>query len=433
MTDLCALDATAALALLNRREIAAVDLVEACLARIARDDGDVRAFVEVDAEGALARARAVDAGTAPAGPLRGLPFAVKDVIDVAGLSTAFGSALPIGRLAATDAAVVALLRRAGGIPLGKTETVEFAANGRIPPTRNPRDLARTPGGSSSGSAAAVAAGMVPVSLGTQTGGSLVRPASFTGIYALKPSHGLVSCDGVHPNAPSVDCVGWHARSVADLGLLGRVLHLPPAQRPAPLRPRDLRIAVCRTPEWHRVEADGQRVFEAAAAALAAAGVTVEDLVLPAPFDQLSDAHFAIMCGEGRASFRRWHAAFGDRLHPDLAALYTGDPATAAAELAAARLVAGHCRLAHAALAAGFDAILAPATTGEAPLHDGTGAGSPMMNRMWSALQVPLVALPAGLGAHGLPIGGQLVGRFAADLDLVAVAAVVDGILRDASG
>ncbi|MBM3522792.1 MAG: amidase, partial [Alphaproteobacteria bacterium] len=203
--------------------------IAACLARIAARETLVRAFAHIDAEAALAKARARDRETRR-GPLHGIPVAVKDVIDVAGQPTQHGSPLYTGFRPAQDADCVALLRAAGAVILGKTETLEFAAGGRKPPTRNPHDPEHTPGGSSSGSAAAVADFMVPLALGTQTGGSTIRPASFCGIYAMKPSFGRVSLEGIKHYAPSLDTVTWFARSASDLALaaqaIGAVAEVP---------------------------------------------------------------------------------------------------------------------------------------------------------------------------------------------------------------
>ncbi|MBB5751556.1 amidase [Prosthecomicrobium pneumaticum] len=418
------LGAAEGLARIREGSLTAVAWTAACLDRIATEEPRIRAFAALDPEGALGRARAVDRGTVPPGRLAGLPIAVKDIIDVEGQPTGFGSDLPIGAVAARDAGIVALLRAAGAIPLGKTETVEFAALGRIPPTRNPRDPGRTPGGSSSGSAAAVAAGMVPLALGTQTGGSLVRPAAFTGVHALKPSHGLVSLDGVHPHAPSLDCVGWHARSVDDLALLAEVCGFPPAAaRPA----RRLRIAACRSPAWSAAAPDMRAAFEAALGTLRQAGVEIVDLDLPPDFDTLGETQLVLMRAEAQVSFAPWRRRWGAHMHPDLAAILTEEARIPPARRAAAQAHAALCRIAFAEIMAGVDAVLAPAAIGEAPPF-GTGTGSPAMNRMWTVLQVPIVALPIGRGAAGLPLGGQLVGPLYGDRDLLAIAGRVATIL-----
>ncbi|SHG00962.1 Asp-tRNAAsn/Glu-tRNAGln amidotransferase A subunit [Kaistia soli DSM 19436] len=430
----CDLDASSALALIRSRQLGAEELVRSCLDRIAEREPTIRAFVSVDADASIAAARLLDNGVGRDGPLQGLPFGVKDVIDVAGMETQFGSDLPIGRVAHADAAVVATLRRAGAIVLGKTESVELAATGRIPPTRNPRDPTRTPGGSSSGSAAAVAAGMVPFAIGTQTGGSLVRPASYVGIHALKPSHGVVPVGGVHPHAPSLDCVGWHARSVADLALVASLFPFPPAPRPVAADPRRLRVGICWTPQWDEVDGDGRFVFQAAVDRLAAAGIDLGEATLPPLFDGLSAAQLAIMRGEARISFRRYYDCWREQMHPDLAAIFEEDAAPRAGttdRLADALALAARCRAVFADLAHSFDAIIAPATTGAAPLI-GSGTGLPTMNRMWTALHVPIVALPTSRDGSALPIGCQLIGRFREDNHLLQVAAHIDSFLQPTS-
>jgi len=430
-TEPCDLDAVTTLARIRDGSLSTEDLLRSCLDRIATREPLVHAFVVLDAEAALERARNLDRGNAPGGPLHGLPFGIKDIIDVAGMATRFGSDLPIGRMAVEDAAAIALLRQAGAIPLGKTETVEFAATGRIPPTRNPLDPARTPGGSSSGSAAAVAAGMVPFAIGTQTGGSLIRPAAYTGIHALKPSHGLVSLAGIHPHAPSLDCVGWHTRSVADLDLLASVFRLPPPRHPPAARPGEVRLAICRGPQWPHLDPEAAAAFEATVASLASAGFQLQDVALPPLFDELSAAQWTIMRTEARVSFRHWHDAWREQMHPALQALFEDETEAGSGDaplsMTAAHQLAASCRLAFAELAAPFDALLTPATTGAAPAFE-AGTGSPAMNRMWSALHVPIVALPAGKSSGGLPLGCQLIGSLHADRDLLQAAAWIDRIL-----
>lgn len=422
----CDFDATTVLAFLRARTLSAEEVLVSCLDRIAEREPDVHAFVAMDVEQALGQARAIDAGRRYGGALEGIPFGIKDVIDVAGMNTHYGSDLPIGVLAQRDAAVVDLLRRAGGLPLGKTETVEFAASGRIPPTRNPHDATRTAGGSSSGSAAAVAAGMVFFAVGTQTGGSLVRPASYNGVYALKPSYGSISVDGVHPHAPSLDCVGWHTRSVVDLDLLASACGFPPPRREVPRS--DLRIAICRTPHWDALDGNAQAAFDGLLDQLKTVGVEPQTLCLPREFNELSSAQFAIMRGEARVSFLRWHQRFGDLMHTDLAALFSDEAADAQMALAKAQRIAAACRLAYAEASRPFDTVIVPAATGEAPPWE-AGTGSPIMNRMWSALHVPIVAMPIRPRYGRLPIGCQLVGHLYEDRRLIQTAASLNRMLE----
>src|ERR1044072_2622952 len=232
------------------------DVVRACLARIAERDPSVKAFAHVGADAALAAARDADKkvllrdGTL--GPIHGVPFAVKDVIETADMPTEYNSLFYQGFRPAEDAAAVSILRSAGAILLGKTETIEFAAQGRHPVTRNPHDFTRTPGGSSSGSAAAVAARMVgarmvPLTLGTQTGGSIIRPPSFCGVFGMKPTYGTVSPEGAKLFSVSLDTIGWYAHSLDDIALLADVYEVSSeGQRAAPAR---LNLAYCETPCW----------------------------------------------------------------------------------------------------------------------------------------------------------------------------------------
>jgi Asp-tRNA(Asn)/Glu-tRNA(Gln) amidotransferase A subunit family amidase len=228
------LTATQAVALLKQRQLSCEELTLSCLRRIERRDSEVQAWIAVDPELALARARVLDASTAVA-PLKGLPIGFKDIIATSDLPTCYNSPLYAKQKIGRDAACVTVVRECGGTVLGKTDTVEFASGARRARTRNPHNLSHTPGGSSSGSAAAVADFHVPLSFGTQTGGSIIRPAAFNGIYAIKPTHGLASYEGIKHVAPSLDTLGWYGRAIDDLRLVADALrfHLcrpRPAQR-----------------------------------------------------------------------------------------------------------------------------------------------------------------------------------------------------------
>src|SRR6185436_378398 len=202
------------------------DLVRDCLRQIGERESEVRAWAFVDTAGAIAAARNADTakllGAGPFGPLHGMPIGVKDIINTADMPTQHNSVIYRGNQSGSDAAVVMLLRAAGAVVIGKTETIEFAAHGRLPVTRNPHDPSRTPGGSSSGSAAAVADMMVPLSLGTQTGGSVVRPASFCGVFGFKPTWGAISAEGAKLFSVTLDTSGWYARAIGDIALLAKV-------------------------------------------------------------------------------------------------------------------------------------------------------------------------------------------------------------------
>jgi Asp-tRNA(Asn)/Glu-tRNA(Gln) amidotransferase A subunit family amidase len=414
--SLADLGAAEAVVRLSRREIAAEALVAACLERVAAREPAVGAFEHLGAEAALAAARRIDA-MPQRPPLAGLPIGVKDIFDTADLPTERGSAAFRGRRPAADAAAVARLRQAGAVVLGKTVTTELAfyAPGK---TRNPHDPSRTPGGSSSGSAAAVAARMVPAALGSQTAGSVIRPASFCGVVGMKPTFGAVSMDGVSPFAPSLDTFGLFVNDVEALPLLLRAAGVPlgaPELRGAP------RIALCRTEQWLLAEPSTRVVVEAAAGALSAAGATVEERDLGPEFNGLAQAQRTIMAAEGARTLRdvreRHRAELSKVL---LEFLAEGDAVTPEAE-AEARALAGRCRAALPQLFSRCDALLSASAVGEAPVGL-ESTGDPAFNRIWTLLGVPCLTLPAARGPAGLPVGLQLVAAPGRDADLVAAAA-----------
>lgn len=404
--------------------LTSVALVGACLDRIAARDATVRAWLHVDAEGALAAAAERDAERDAGrirGPLHGIPFGVKDVIDVAGLPGTHNSPLYAGRVPADDAGCVALLRAAGAIPLGKTDTVEFAALGRMARTANPHRPSHTPGGSSGGSAAAVADLQVPLALGTQTGGSVMRPAAYCGVYAMKPTWGAVSREGAKLFAASLDTIGWMARDVADLRLAAAACGL--ADGGGARTAAGLRLALCRTPGADRAQPGAVAALERAAAALAAAGAAVVERPLPAPLHGLDAAKETIMRGEGRAAFLPLLRTFGDRLAEGPRGHAENRTGIGPLDLKAALDHAAHARVAFEGHFRGFDAVLTFGATGEAEAGLGD-TGSSVMSSLWTLLHVPVVAVPAGDGPGGLPVGVQLAGFRYADGDLLDVAAAV---------
>jgi amidase len=432
------LGAAEAVDLLRRREVGAEELVRACLERIAAVDGDLGAFEHVDPAAALAAARAAD----PALPLAGLPVGVKDILDTADLPTECGFAGFRGRRPRRDAAAVARLRRAGGVVLGKTVTTELAFY-RPGRTRNPRDPARTPGGSSSGSAAAVAARLAPAAIGSQTAGSIVRPASFCGVVGFKPSFGRVPVEGVSPFAPSLDTLGLLCREVRDVPVLMAALagegwggegepvtvgRDPPRDAAAREPPR---FALCRTDQWPRAEPATRRVLEDAAAAIAAAGGAVEEPDLGPDLAGLADAQRAIMAAEAARTLGDLRARFGDELSPVLREFLREGDAVSAEREAAARAQAERAGAAVAAAFGRWAAILTPSAIGEAPVGL-ESTGDPAFNRIWTLLGTPCVSLPLGRGPAGLPVGIQLVGPRGRDAALVAVAAWVERELGSSS-
>jgi amidase len=391
-----------------------VSLVEACLSRIAARNGEIAAWVHVAADAALAQARALDREPARS-VLHGMPVGIKDIIDTADMPTEHNSPIYRGNRPRADAAVVALLRRAGCVILGKTATAEFA-NVHPPATRNPRNPAHTPGGSSSGSAAAVADGMVPLAVGTQTGGSVIRPAAFCGVVGLKPSYGSINRAGVKPVSDALDTLGLFANSVQDNAAALHVL----SGRALPdftVKPAPPRIGIVRTARWGDADAAAQAAIETAARKFAASGAQVAEAVLPGG-QSLFDAQAALMNFE-TARAMAWEVA-NHRAQVSAALLKRVDEgwAVTRAQYDAARETARAARRQFSDLMRGYDVLLTPPARGEAP-KGLSSTGDSVFNRAWTLLGVPCVTLPCGTGPQGLPLGVQLVGAMDGDSDLLA--------------
>jgi amidase len=391
-------------------------LVRACLARIAAREGTICAWAHLDAERALAQARVRDA-EAPRSPLHGLPIAVKDIFDTADMPTAYGSPIYAKHRPARDAAVVALLRAAGAVIPGKTVTTEFAA--AFPgPTVNPRNPAHTPGGSSSGSAAAVADGMVPAGLGTQTLGSTIRPAAYCGIVGFKPTYGLVPTEGMKPGAHSFDTVGFLLRDIGDAALLlGALTPERDWTRPAPATPR---IAVIRGPMWQKAQPETIAAVERAARAFARAGASVVEVEPPAALETLRETNWTILCYETYQNLTYERLAHLDAISAPLRKIFALASAMRLSDYRSALARLLEARAALTDLLANYDAVLTAATTGEAPRGlESTGDGA--FNGAWTAAHVPCATVPAGAGPAGLPVGIQLVAPAWRDAELIALA------------
>ncbi len=406
-------------------EITSEALVTACLDRIRAREPEIGAWTYLDADVALEAARAADRLPAT-GALCGVPIGVKDIIDTSDMPTGLGFAPYANRQPGWDAACVALCRRAGAIMLGKTVTTEFAyfSPGK---TRNPHDPAHTPGGSSSGSAAAVADYMVPAAFGSQTAGSLTRPAAFCGIVGYKASHGAFSLSGLRPMAESFDSLGVLVRSVTDAMLMRDVLTGRDATIPRNSSQHPLRLGFCRTFDWRHMQDGAKDVTLAAVETLTAAGVHIEPVELPLEFAKLGELHRTIMTYEAARNYV-FELAFHRASLSDafLALCQTGLTISASTYHDAQDKVA-RCRANFRRLFAGYDAWIAPSALGEAPLEcDGTG--DPVMSRMWTALHAPSVSLPIGLGPR-LPISVQLVGPSRSDDALLSAALLLEPLLR----
>ncbi len=394
-------------------------LVEACLARIHEREDRIGAWTHLDDEAALAQARACDRSPAR-GPLHGVPVGIKDLIDTRDMPTSYGLPIYAGYQPSWDASCVALLRNAGAVILGKTVTTEFAmfTPGK---TANPHNPAHTPGGSSSGSAAAVADTMAPLALGTQTAGSVIRPASYCGVVGYKPTHGNFPIAGIKALSQTLDTLGGFARCVEDLALLRAAFVAAPTEL-APLS-QPPRIGLYRTPQWPQATADTQTALETAGTRLAAAGAEVRDLDLALAFADLVAAQETIQVFEGARCCAYELAQHRAQLSPKLLELVEPGghiPHTAYAD---AMALAERCRRMLETVFTTYDVLLAPSAPGEAPA--GLGAtGDPLFNRMWTLLHVPTVSLPGYVGANGLPVGVQVIGPLGADDRLLSIAAWV---------
>jgi Asp-tRNA(Asn)/Glu-tRNA(Gln) amidotransferase A subunit family amidase len=416
------LPATTLVRLIDEGTLTAEVVVRSCLERIAQREPVVRAWSHLAGEKALADARELDSAKKKT-LLRGVPFGIKDIFDTADMPTTYGSPIYVGWRPANDASAAALPRAAGGILLGKTVTTEFA-NRQPGPTTNPHDPGFSPGGSSSGSAAAVADFMVPLAIGTQTGGSVIRPAAYCGVVGFKPSFGLFPPAGMRINTETLDTVGIMARSVGDIVLFRAAMmaipYAPPAMPETPPR-----LALCRGPHWNEAQPEGRAVLEAAADRLAAAGASISETELPPECAEGDEIQRVLGSFEGLRNHMpelyRHAALLSLRLREEKIAL--GRTLTLDAFRDGCRAVE-KARATTREWASGFDAILTLPAAGQAPrgLAD---TGSAVFNALWTQLYMPCLTLPAGDGPDGLPLGVQLVARRHADERLLEVGAWVE--------
>jgi len=426
-------------------QISAEEYAESCLAQIEREEGRVQAWAYVDREFALSRARALDEHRRegkPLGPLHGVPVGIKDIIDTDDMPTEDGTVLHAGRQPTDDATVVARLRQAGALILGKTVSTEMAtySPGK---TRNPRNPDHTPGGSSSGSAAAVAAGMVPVALGTQTNGSVIRPAAYCGVYGFKPTRGLISRHGILRQSRVLDQVGVFARDLHDIALTTEQLmgfdDNDPATRPRP-RPQLVRalaeeppfapkLAFVKTPMWDQAEAETQAAFSELADHL---GESMEEVPLGASFRGAWDALKVIMEADIASSYRHEYQRGRDQLSRSLREqIERGQRVLAGEYNDAVDSIDGYYN-ALDGMRLDYDAVVTPATTGTAP-RGLESTGSPVFCSLWTLCGMPALSLPLMEGENGLPLGVQLVGFRGADARLLRTARWMQGQVRERAG
>jgi Asp-tRNA(Asn)/Glu-tRNA(Gln) amidotransferase A subunit family amidase len=430
--DLVELTAIAAAEQIANGELSSEQYTGACLEQILAVDGTVRAFAHLDPDEALSQARALDEhrrNGKSLGPLHGVPVAIKDIFDTADYPTECGSPLLKGRRPMRDCTAVARLREAGAVIIGKTVTTEFAFF-HPGPTRNPHDPERTPGGSSSGSAAAVAAGMVPLAVGSQTNGSVIRPASFCGVYGCKPSHGTISRHGALILSRALDHVGVFARSLADSALVLGALagydlqdaDTRPIAAPAFLEtlagepPLPPRFAFVRTPVWDKADAQTQAAFEALVASLGDAATAVD---LGASYAPAWDDQRVIMAVDMAHNLGPIVARGGEAVSKTLRDLLAEGSAVPALRYLAARDAARRYALGFDEVFKEYDAIVTPATTGVAPKGEATG--NPTFCTLWSLTGMPAVTLPLLTGEGGMPLGVQLVGQAGDDARLLRTA------------
>ncbi|MGL4398204.1 MAG: amidase [Hyphomicrobium sp.] len=432
--DVARLTASEASARLKDGTLTSHTWVAACLARIAERDEAVAAWAHLDANRALADARAADqdrAGSAAHRPLAGIPIAVKDVIDTAEMPTEYGSPVFAGNFPSQDATVVGELKRAGAIILGKTVTTEFAFFGPGK-TRNPHNPDCTPGGSSSGSAAAVADFQVPLALGTQTAGSIIRPASFCGVIGFKPTFGAVSRTGVLAQSSPLDTVGGYARSVDDIALLmdaisaydprdGDMTSSPRAalvQATAQKLERPPRLAFVKSPAWLSADADARDTFERFAEGFGARAEVVET-PLGADFDDSLRLQQIVQFSDIAKNYGPIADKNPDRVSAKLKDVIAEGRKFTASDIAAARAAREPLYDALRPILVNYDAILTPAAPGPA-LEGLASTGSPMFNALWTYLGMPCISLPL-LSVRGMPYGVQVVAARGDDAGLLRVA------------
>lgn len=396
---------------------AVAEIARAIIARIREFDPELQAFEYFDADLIQFQAQQLASNVSNA-PLAGMTVGVKDTILTKDMPTSYNTPRYAGCRADIDAGCVDLLRGKGALIVGKTVTAEFAASNRVPKTINPWDQSRSPGGSSTGSAVAVAAGLCSVSIGTQTGGSIIRPASYNGVFGWKPSWNAISLDGVRPNAPSFDTIGFFARAAEDFALLADVYGLHRCAET--ISPHDLRIGLCSSlSQVSERHTDGYAAMMQAAKVLETAGYEIGRVFLPATFADLPKAVNTILMRELRASFVG-EVAHGATLSPEFSGYVDAGAKISAGDIRDAYAVADRCRAALDQVFLDFDLLLTPSTPAEAPLDRRT-TGNGSLNTEWTLMHLPVVSVPGLSGPSGLPIGVSVVSRFCEDFRAIGFA------------
>ncbi len=436
------LSAAQAAASIRDGRLTASELMESLLARSAVLEPSLRVWVTLDEDACMTAARRADEEMrrgGPVGPLHGVPVGVKDIYNTSDMKTTSGSPMYADFQPDFDSTAVALLRRSGAIVMGKTVTTEFACADPSP-TRNPWNAAHTPGGSSSGSAAGVAARMFPAALGSQTAGSVVRPASYNGVVGMKPTFGLVSRYGVTPVSWSLDTMGFFCRTVEDAALVLSCLaeHDPNDSVSLPTPARGLsepsagaaappRIGTLRRFFYEKAESEVQQVTDDVVEKLSAAGAVVEEIALEADYDDLLAAHRVVMAVEAAAVHERRFEARADEYGPKVRGLIESGMLVPAVSYVQAQRVREKFRRETSRAVEGFDAVLGPTTPAPAP-RDLTTTGNPVFQVPWTSCGFPAITLPCGLSESGLPLGVQLAAGPLGEARLLAAAAWCERVL-----
>ena len=417
--DLTALTAKQAARFIQDGSLRPEDLVEACLARIAAREPAVRAFAHFDA--AQVRKTA-----ARPGPLHGIPIGVKDVLDTADMPSGYGSPIWEGWQPKADAAPVAWAKAAGAVVMGKTVTTEFATR-KPGPTANPAGLGHTPGGSSSGSAAGVADGFFPVAFGTQTAGSIIRPAAYCGVVGYKPTYGTIERMGMKVMSGSLDTVGLMARSVADCAFITSAISFRDLGDPDAKPDRAPRVGFCMSPTAAAALPETEALRVRVTNALNRAGARVTDRELPDMFAQLIDAHPIVMNHESARAMGWELQNAAEGLSEGLRERLNFGLSRSTAQVEAAYDVFSRTQSMFPAAMDGLDILITPSAPGEAPAGL-EWTGDPSFNFIWTSLHVPCVTVPAGLGPNGMPLGIQIVGRRGEDKAALAWAQWVASVI-----
>ncbi|KAI1772380.1 amidase signature enzyme [Hypoxylon cercidicola] len=425
------LTAIQVLAQLKNNTITVEQYARSLLGRIEERDSIVKAWAYLDPAFVLHQAQALDRiPPNQRGPLHGLAIGIKDTINTKDMPTQFGSPIYQGHQPGFDSSAVAILRTAGALIFGKTTTTEFTVTNSGPDTTNPRDPHRTPGGSSCGSAAAVADFQVPVSLGAQTGGSVIRPASFTGVFAMKPTHNAISPEGQKTFAPTFDTFGFFARSIDDLQLLADIFALKDDEPPTDVPLQQMSVAFIKTPMWSSAGSGTIAVMDEAVAILRNSGAKVEEVSFPreiGDFETLKRTQKIIMNSEARSFFLREYRIDKTKLAPEIRRIVENTSNYTHKESMEASDRYANMRHIINNLAENYSVILTPSAIDEAPLGL-DNMGSAAFNTLWTGFHMPVINIPAFSGAHNMPIGISLVAPRFRDQQLLTTAKVIGRLM-----